>query len=49
MKKFGAQIGVAFVCCILGFMIAHQLKIVSFSRHKTKYRYGKCRNIRRIE
>ncbi|AAK80082.1 uncharacterized protein YlxW (UPF0749 family) [Clostridium acetobutylicum] len=34
MKKFGAQIGVAFVCCILGFMIAHQLKIVSFQDTK---------------
>ncbi|MCR3757860.1 DUF881 domain-containing protein [Clostridium felsineum] len=34
MKKFGAQIGVAFVCCILGFMIAHQLKIVSFQETK---------------
>lgn len=29
MKKLGSQIAVAVVCCILGFMIAHQLKIVS--------------------
>lgn len=29
MRKISSQIGVAAVCCILGFMIAHQLKIVS--------------------
>lgn len=34
MKKFSSQIGVAFVCCILGFMITHQLKIVNFQNEK---------------
>ncbi|PJI10408.1 DUF881 domain-containing protein [Clostridium sp. CT7] len=34
MKRFGSQIGVAFVCCILGFMIAHQLKTINFQNEK---------------
>ncbi|MFL0251597.1 DUF881 domain-containing protein [Clostridium neuense] len=33
MKKLGSQIAVAAVCCILGFMIAHQLKIVSIQEN----------------
>lgn len=33
MKKLGSQVAVAVVCCILGFMIAHQLKIVSIQEN----------------
>lgn len=33
MKKVGSQVAVAVVCCILGFMIAHQLKIVSIQEN----------------
>ena len=29
MKKLGSQIAIAAVCCILGFMIAYQFKLLS--------------------
>lgn len=32
MKKVGSQIAVAAVCCILGFMLSHQLKIASMQQ-----------------
>lgn len=35
MKKVGSQIAVAVVCCILGFMLSHQLKIASMQEDKS--------------
>lgn len=34
MKKVGGQISIAIVCCILGFMIAYQLKMINMQESK---------------